>query len=470
MTEAQPTVVVVGAGFSGAVVAMHCLTAPAAGGRSPARITILNRSGPMARGVAYGTRSVSHVLNVPAGRMSAIASDEESFLRFARERDPSVTGGSFVARSLYGEYLEHILERAALDAAWGRTLDRLVAEAADILPDEHGAGARVVLTDGRVLRADRVVLALGNYPPADPAVPDPSFYADARYVRDPWMPHALAAIPREASVLLIGTGLTMLDVALELRARGARGALHAVSRRGLVPQSHRSPSVPPAHDHRPPDMEGGEKTAHAYLRSVRRHVRALAARGIDWREVIGSLRPITPALWQALDTRERARFLRHARPYWEVHRHRCAPELGIALREMMSTGVLTVHAARLCALAPGDDGVTVTMRPRGVATPTHLHVQRVVNCTGPAGDTRTLRDPLFTALRVRGLLRPDTHGLGIDVDERGAVLDARGRASTVIYHVGPFLRARYWEATAVPELRVHAERVARVVLDSLPAR
>jgi len=458
-----PTLAIIGAGFSGTLTAVHLLRR----GRR-LRVVLINRSGQMARGVAYGTRTEAHVLNVPAGRMSAFPDDEESFLRFARKHDASLSGASFVPRRLYGEYLEALLAEAAANAPPGTALEQVVASVKDIQLSPDGASANLSLSDGRTLHADRVVLALGNYAPADPRIKDPRFYESPRYVRDPWHPEALAGVPATEPVLLIGTGLTMLDVTLNLRAKGVRGKIHALSRRGLLPQAHRASSAPPKHDHLPPGLLAGPRSTRAYLRAVRAYVELMKQQGTDWRDVIASLRPVTPALWEGLSTQERARFLRHVRPYWEVHRHRAAPELLAALSAELDSGMLTVHPGRLVALEEARGAVLATMQPRGSAKAVQFEVSTVINCTGPESDTRTMREPLISALRARGLLVPDPLGLGVETAPNLALLNAQGGASQALFYVGPYLKARYWEATAVPELRQHALKVADGLLASLP--
>lgn len=461
------TIAIIGAGFSGTVTAVHLLRRGLPGGL---RVLLVNRSGLMARGVAYGTRIVEHVLNVPAGRMSALPDDEESFVRFARRHDPTVKGGSFVPRRLYGDYLEALLDGAAASAPAGTSLERLVSSVVDLRPVESEGAVEMDLADGRSLRVDRVVLSLGNHAPANPPIADDGFYASPRYIQDPWRPGAFDAVPADKPVLLIGTGLTMIDVVLSLRARGLKRSLHAVSRRGLVPQGHRAPGAPPTFEFVPRGIESGPATARAYLRAVRSHVKALAPKGIDWRDVIASLRPSTPVLWQRLPLAERARFLRHVRPYWEAHRHRAAPELAAALRVELEKERLIVHAGRLLSLADQGDGVQVKLRPRGSSTQTLLEVSTVVNCTGPESDTGTLQEPLIAALRRRGLLRPDPLRLGVEVSPEYALLSESGRPSPVLHYIGPFLKARDWEATAVPELRVHALHLAQILGTTLAER
>ena len=229
-------VAVIGAGFSGVMTTVHLLRAP---GRL--RVILINRTGRMARGVAFGTRSPAHLLNVPAGRMSAFPDDPDHFLRYARAHDSTTNAASFLPRSVYGAYLEAVLEEAERGTA-GR-LDRVVGEVATI---DAGAPARLTTTNGGVIYANRVALALGNYPPRDPAGLDGSALGSPHYLRDPWAPDALAAADGDRSILLIGTGLTMMDVALDLHARGAWGADH-----GCLPPRPIAPGACPRPAARP---------------------------------------------------------------------------------------------------------------------------------------------------------------------------------------------------------------------------
>jgi uncharacterized NAD(P)/FAD-binding protein YdhS len=466
----MPTVVIIGGGFSGTAIAVHLLRQGM--GRPGGRVVLVNRSGAMARGVAYGTQSDHHVLNVPAGGMSAFEDDPDSFVRFLRQRGVTADEGSFVCRHHYGTYLEALLRDAA-EQETGVALERVAAEVLRIEPAADGTHAWVSLDSGARIRADRVVLAVGNYPPIDPPIATDNgfFRASRRYVPDPWRPGALAAAAAdpEAPVLLIGTGLTMVDIVLELRAVGVKGRCVAVSRRGLMPVAHRALAHAPGRKEVPPNLLDGPATVRAYLRSVRRHVRAAAVRDVDWRDIIASLRPLTPRLWQALSVDERRRFLRHLKPFWETHRHRVAPQLHDDFLALQRAGDVIVRPGRLLDLREAADRVVVRLQPRGARETVELEVGTVINCTGPASDTRRLRDPLFEGLQSQGLLRPDHLGLGVETASSGALIGADERASATLYYVGPFLRARDWEATAVPELRRYARQLAGHLIETLDA-
>lgn len=449
-------IVIVGAGFSGTALAVQLLTRRKYE-HSTLRVTLINRHPELGRGVAYGTHSPSHTLNVPAGRMSLFPDRDSDFLDFAQSVDPGIHGGDFVSRGLYGKYLARRLEEAAHRGGFRS----LTGEVTDVQLD---GGGRVTLTlsNGSQIEAERLVMATGNYPPTNPLVPDPDVFSSSLYVRDPWSAGAFDRVNLGRPALLIGTGLTMVDVALELKRRGMVGRFHSVSRRGLLPQAHRihaeAPPIPAAVAIR---LQQGRPSINRYLRVVRECVDELSEAGMDWRDVVGALRPITPALWQALDAKERSRFLRHVQPYWDTHRHRMAPTAASTLQELMDSKQLTVMGGRLLRLEQeGRDQVSVSWRPRGSESRAEFSVGTVINCTGPCSSLTRIEDPLIRALLRRGWLTPDAHGLGVLTDNFGALVDKDGVASSSIFYTGPLLRAGSWECTAVPELRAAAAQLA----------
>jgi len=446
------TLAIVGAGFCGTMVATHVLRGPAS---RIERVVVVERNGREVGGVAYGTPSTSHTLNVPAGRMSAFDDDPDDFLGYVRDRDPALTGGSFVPRRVYGEYLVRTLSAAA--RASEVDLIRVSGEAVDV--EEHAGGVRLTLLDGRIVDAERAVLAVGNYPPSDPPAAAERLATSLRYARDPWAPDALERA-RDEPLLLLGSGLTMCDVVLALRDDDQRAPIVAISRRGLLPQAHRLSTTPPPHLDPPAELDDWPDTALGLLRGLRREVRAAGERGIDWREVVTSIRAQTPALWQRLGIEERRRFLRHARPYWETHRHRSSPETAFAVESMRESGALELLPGRVARLVETATGVAVTYAPRDGSSPRELVVGKVINCTGPDTDLARVRDPLIHALRAHGLVRADPLGLGLDTDEDGRLIRADGSPSERLTLVGPLRKGRLWEHTAVPELRVEARRVA----------
>ncbi|MES2633230.1 MAG: FAD/NAD(P)-binding protein [Pseudomonadota bacterium] len=467
--QPPPTFAIVGAGFSGMAVAVQLLQ----GLQGPARVCLINRSLSFGRGMAYGTNSPSHLLNVPAGRMSIDPAQESGFIDYVRSRGLNLRAGDFVPRSLYGDYLERCLLRAQSAAADGVKLELVEAEVLRIDMDSDGGSPVLHLSTGRTIEAAQVILALGNFTPRAPATQSPANWTQAPLVNDVWSHGVLDELDADASVLLVGTGLTAYDAVLRLLDQGHRGAITMLSRRALLPQPHREQETPPAAGLVPADVLQGVTSLRAQLREVRRLIRDSAAAGHDWRDVIGGLRSHTPRLWQQLDERSRAQFVRHLGPYWDTHRHRAAPAIYRRIQAALNSGQLSVLQGRLVDVTstdgPGEadkQRARVTWRPRGATDNRTGDYRVVINCTGPSSDLHRVSDPLIAQLRDAGALSVDPLALGLSVDEQYRVLKRDSSALQRVRYVGPLLKAQHWEATAVPELRVHAKNVAACVLKS----
>jgi uncharacterized NAD(P)/FAD-binding protein YdhS len=199
--------------------------------------------------------------------------------------------------------------------------------------------------------------------------------------------------------------------------------------------------------------------ARGLLHTVRRRIRTERANG--WQSVIDALRPVTQELWRRAPHTERARFLRHLRARWDVHRHRLAPEVAAQIERAVAAGQLHFHAGRVAACEVADDCLIVHMRPRASSELAIFQAQYVINCTGPATDYRHIDDPLVRSLLARDLIRPDPLRLGLDVDHDHRVLACDGTPSPRLYAAGSVTKGAAWETTAVPDLRVQVETLAR---------
>ena len=450
--EPSRTIVIIGAGFCGTLLAIRLLRQPWQGSR---HIVLLDPA--MAgRGIAYARRDYPYLLNVPASRMSADPDEPHSFLRFLHQTDAKVKAEDFALRERYGDYLEELLRTAEAQAPAGRLL-RLAGTASRVEPTGRGHGYRIELTDGRSLIADTLVIATGNPRPA----PLPCFeriQEHTAYIADLWT--APSTFRSHENVLVVGTGLTMADVVLAGTARAANLTVHALSRHGLLalPQTD--------FGHAPLESQGRQAlmaaghSARRTFRVVRELAREVQRRGGDWREVLTPVRSLAPALWQRLAPRERKRFLRHARCWWDVHRHRLPMQSHTELSRLQARGQLVIHAGRLLDLEPFRDRIKVSWRARGAAQPSSMLVDRVVNCTGPDIDVRRSADPLMRSLLAQGLVSADPLGLGIKTSPQNQLIGSNGQPSAQLYYVGPMLRASHWEATAVQELREHAVDLA----------
>lgn len=435
------TVVIVGGGFSGTLLAINLARF---GG--PRTIMVERRADQMARGVAYSTPHPSQLLNVRAGGMSAFPDQPDHFAKWVAGRGG--TGATaFVPRALYGAYLREMLVESGLTAG-----DRLVmreGEACDLIETETGVA--VILDDGSRVEADAAVLAVGNLPPHDPPGIDGDALPADLYVRDPWRDDPTVGLKDTDRVVLLGTGLTAVDVALALDASGFGGEIVALSRRGLAPRRHM--------DGQPP-VKGLWDPPSDPLSKITADVRAKAKAG-EWRGAIDALRPITQRLWAGASDEERARFLRHLRPFWDVHRHRLAPVVADRIEALVAEARLSFRAGKTIAVTPEDDGLRLDWRPRHRDEAESMQVRRIVNCTGPQGDLTRSTETLLRTLAGRGAIRPDRLRLGVDVDVRSRVVAGDGEPNARLYCVGPMTRGSSWEIVAVPDLRRQSWDVAR---------
>jgi uncharacterized NAD(P)/FAD-binding protein YdhS len=415
-------------------------------------VAVVGRGSVPGRGLAYGTKYDCHLLNVPAGNMSALPEEPDHFLRWARANYAlSVRATSFLPRRVYGHYVGCLLDEAIGNSSASKF--QWVQDEVCSLAHE-GSQTKVQLKDGGSLIAGVVVLAPGNFPPANLNIPGLSDLSK-RYVRSACSAEALRDIPSNGEVLLIGSGLTSIDVAVALKSEGFAGHIHILSRRGLIPQPHRQTDPWPQFWN-----EQSPRNTRGLLRMVREQVRAASVAGVDWRAVIDALRPVTQKIWQSLPFEERRRFLRHLRSYWEVHRHRIAPEIGDALASLIHDRQASLYAGRIERYCEFQDYAEVGLLERKSRSQRRLRVDRVINCTGPETDGRRIHDPLIRSLLAQGSARPDSLFLGLDVDLNGALLDASGTPSEVLYVIGPARKGCLWESIAVPELRVQASQLA----------
>lgn len=435
------TVAIVGAGASGTLLAIHLLTR----GPKNLHVRLIEARHRFGLGLAYASTSPNHLLNVPAAGMSAFPDDPDHFVRWLGEQADAEARGfgpwSFVPRQRYGQYLREVLastlkqgHRSRVEMISGRVTG--LREFADRIA--------LTLADDRHIDADQVVLALGNFPPAPPLPIPEALVESGCYQPDPWAACAFEGLDPHAPVLLIGTGLTMVDVVLALLDQGHIGPIQAVSRRGLLPRTHRLPPEPLVIDTIP----------YSDVRRLCRWLRCeIDARQGDWRAVIDGLRPHTQGLWARLPHAQRERFLRHLRPWWDVHRHRLSPPVAGRLTDAMASGQVTVHAGRLAELESTESGAAVWVRPRGGGAAFPINTTRIINCAGPDCDFARIRDPLVRRLLADGRIQPDALRLGLAVDAHGELLNEGGEATARLFAIGPLTRGQWWEITAVPDIR-----------------
>jgi len=390
----------------------------------------------MGRGLAYSTTEAVHLLNVRADGMSAIAGEPDHFAQAFEAEGGNRRG--FAQRRFFARYLRGLLDEAVAS----RRVEIIEATAVGAIR-AHGCW-QVSFGDGRAIEADVLVLAVGNQEPE--ALPAFDSTSD-RFIRNPWGPAARAAIDDLAQsgqpALLVGTGLTMVDLVLSLEAAGYKGHLTAVSRRGLIPRSHADFDPAPVGEGDVPD--GNVRAILGWLRR-----RSL---DVGWRAAVDSLRPHSHPLWQSLDQSQQQRFLRHARPWWDVHRHRIAPEVAATVARIIGEGQVDIVAGRIIAAGDNADGLRVEYRRRGAVRSESEDFAYAFNCTGPLHSMAKTGNPLLRSLLDARLVRPDPLGIGLEVD-------GTCRAGEHLWAMGPLTKGRYWEIIAVPDIREQAASVA----------
>jgi uncharacterized NAD(P)/FAD-binding protein YdhS len=446
-------IAVIGAGVSGVLTAIHLLWRC----QPQDRVYLVERSAKLGPGVAYSTRHPLHLVNVRADNMSAFADEPDHFTRWLaklpeeerRAAGRKTMAGLFVRREVYGRYVQTLLGDTIIRQGGAQNLYIVTDTATALRPSE--AGFRLETEGGRTYEVDAAVIAVGNFPPSTESLPG--------YVSNPWAEDALDGIMPELPVLLLGTGLTAIDVVLMLQDRGFTGPIHALSRRGLLPQAH-APASPwsgfrlDAEDRR---------SLTTLFHAVRREVRRAAAVGVDWRCVMDALRPQVKVLWRELSPADRRRFVRHVRPWWEVHRHRMAPPVAEVIAAARGNGQLSVCSGRLKELVREGSVLRACWITRDGRTE-ELVAQLVVDCRGPGTDYTRLPDPLTRQLAEDGLVRPDPNRLGLETTLFGHLVGRNGNPSPGLLAVGPVTRGTFWEITSVPDIRGQAEQVAVTTL------
>lgn len=439
-------VLIIGGGASGALSALHLLRAF----EGNIRITIVEKRDRVGQGIAYGTANGDHLLNVRASNMSALPEVPAHFwnwlVKSGAVADPGCADPfQFVPRRVYGRYLEDQIEANARNSLDPSRLQLVQAACLSLREDAHGVHA--TLDDGTTRIADTAILATG--------------LGEARQGRnglaeDPWQAQTADDLDPDAPIVILGTGLTMVDYLLTIVGRGHTGPIHAISRRGVLPQTHRRVEAA--------KLDSADVPLGASVGYLTRWLRSVAAwhtrRGGDWRGAIDALRPFIQDIWLRLTPDSKRRFLRHARPWWDSHRHRMAPEVATRLRAALASGQLKVLAAKVVRTEPCDAGIRVTFRPRGSGDEQSVVAASLVDCQGMPPPSDAAANPLMADLLGSGTARLDDLGLGLAVSADSALVGPDGQPSSRLYAVGPLTRGVFWEITSVPDIRTQCRNLA----------
>jgi uncharacterized NAD(P)/FAD-binding protein YdhS len=431
VTDKPIRIAIIGGGFSGAMTALHLLRNT----KIALSITIFEPRPVVGRGLAYSTVCSGHLLNVPAGGMSAFADDPEHFLRYATTRDASADQRTFVPRMIFGDYISGMVKEAIESANGGSSVRQVTENVSDIR--QNGREFEIEVGAKSIFEADQVILALGNMGGRKPRwVQNVPGVAD-HYLHDPWQPGAIDSMGLDEDILLIGTGLTAVDKMIELEAKGHRGKIYAASRHGLLPRPHVARFVGLKNQ---ADVVPGN--ALKAFKSLREQVARNEKRGGDqdsWRLVFDGMRAETQNWWQSLSLEEQKRFLRHLRTYYDVHRHRMAPHIGEIVDGLEISDQLKILAARIESVEEENGRFKVTLKERHNGQAKISRVDRIINCTGPQANIDAIESPLLRTLVGSGLAGRNAMGSGLAVTKSGQILSPEGKPVTGLYAIGPLL-------------------------------
>lgn len=437
-------IAIVGGSLTGALLCMRLLRSS----HGPFSIALYEKQPQrFCRGVAYSSSLPYQLLNVPAGKMSLFLEAPDDFVHWLEVRGGRHKPEDFVPRRLFGDYLCERFAQA-LAAATPHEFIRIDSEVVDLVPVDEGL--RIEAANAQARMVDRVYLCTGNFPPGELPGMDLSVRESGRYIASPWDGSYLRHVGKEDTVLVVGTGLSMIDQVMSLQERpDFAGQVIAMSRRGLLPLPHGS-----LEPYRLSTSLPSSPTARGLAQWLQNEIHRAEQSGSCFRAVIEALRPQIPILWSALPLRERKRFMRHLRPFWEIHRHRIPQPTAERLQHLIAADKLRVLAGRISGLTlTTPDTLRIDYVPRGQTQPQQLSVNWVINCTGPQTDQRQLPSPLYHALCARALVQRDASGLGVLTTLQGEAIRSDGEVERRLVLVGPPAKATLWESTALQEIR-----------------
>ncbi len=393
------------------------------------------------------------------------------------ERDPkaaSADGNIFIRRSVFGEYVGAQLEAAAMDNPSGSHLSHVRDRAVGIVRVD--TGYRLILENAPPLTARTVILA-ASY--GQPAIPRP-FVGDISsheaFLANPWDNARIRAIRPDARVLVLGVAQTGSEVVDGLLRRGHRGPIIALSRRGLRPAPRPVGAAPldtSLHDriNRHESLfkvQHGEITSVAgILRQLRVDVRAAQETGATWAEPFGVLRDSLWQVWPALPIREKRRFMRHLRRWYDAHRFQLPPQVEERLREDEKIDQKVFRAGSVYAAEIRDKVITVSFRARGVSDVFASEFDAVINCSGLTLHPAQSTNRFLTRLVKNGLAVPHGTGEGLAVDSQHRVINANGQSDPRLVVVGPLTYGSFADQQGAAFIAARISKIMPAFVQSL---
>ena len=453
------SIVIIGGGASGTLTALNLLRKL----NVPATIYLVEkRKEAIYRGNAYSSKLVYEPLNVPAGRMSAFNHLPDDFYYWLKKKKQTesateITKDSFVSRRWYGDYMEERIT-GAVEQVSHITFETLNAEAREINFNESVNAYSIVLDSGTILTAHYLVFATGNEAPNDVFKQEELASLNGHYISNPWAVDPLKDINNEDDVLIIGTGLTMVDHVVSLRKREHRGKIFCFSRNGFLPLPHSE-----LHQNFVFEFNDSKKGLDSILSEIKRNIDRSEKNNIDWQNTLDAMRGKTTRIWKLMSTDSRRLFVKRLRSFWEIHRHRMPRASAEMLGLMRASGQLEILSGKSLGIETEANNAVFRFIPKGIKEEKMIRAHRIINCTGPSGDYFKTGNDLIKSLLTKGWVKQDELKLGIVTGVRGEIIQTNGVILQNAFSIGPLRKAMEWETTAIREIRTQAEETAAYI-------
>jgi len=458
-------ITIIGAGFSGLMTAIHLIRSQ----RDDIQIVMVSPQSCFGKGVAYNTYSKHHLLNVVVGKMSCFPEQPEHFLEWIGTKEPfqnlekNLLATIYAPRELYGKYLEETWKQVLHDDK-PQNMEIVHAEAIKIEKHLEEQKYQIHLSNNQTLVSDYVVLATGNDLPKNPSIKNNAFFKSPLYFQNPWLKACVNEAESLDSVLLVGNGLTMVDVVLGLLENNFKGNIYSLSPNGFQILPHRHNGV--AYTKMLPEIAPPFHITKLFS-VFRKHISFVRQFGISAEPVIDSVRGISQKIWQELSIQDKQIFMRHIRHLWGVARHRLPTYIYDQMQQLQRNKNLHIIKGKLLDLEQEQNQIKVRYWDKKEKKESYIWVHRIVNCTGPNTDISKSNNPLITSLFEERLIDKDDLALGIKTDTNGVIYNQDHQVDNRFFALGGLLKGLLWESTAVPELRLQAKNLAQFMLENI---
>jgi uncharacterized NAD(P)/FAD-binding protein YdhS len=426
------SIAVIGGGASGLLVAANLLKKS----NQPLAIKVIEPNPELGRGIAYGTDDPDHLLNVPASRMSAFVEDPNSLCDWL-----GVSGDTFISRADYRRYLQAMLQMAIVESNEKHSFEHLVRKVEGV----KSSGFRWVceLDDGSTQLADFVVLATGHQKIIIPEALQPYIHNQGVIV-DVWQQ---LIDTKHHRVAIIGTGLTFYDVTLSYLRENPLAKIYGISRNGLLPSPHLRHREPPL------PVPNVVKSSAQAIRDY------LVASGEKWREAQDGIRHDLQEIWSDFPDNEKRKFLDKYFRWWNVLRHRSAPDAHDRMQGYISSNEVEIVKDEVKDIGIIGQSFTINL-----SSGANIEVDQIINC---CGNSFEVSNPLINKLIDIGVCKIGPLQLGISVNTKTLqVKNKDGEVHNEMFAIGPILVGELLETTAIPEIKVQANQIADEIVNS----